>query len=654
MPAPPLILIVDDVAANRETLLELLASGNYQFQIAADGPSALQLAAAVPPDLVLLDVMMPGLDGYEVCRRLRADARLADVPILMVTALDDSASRLAGLEAGADDFIVKPFNRLELRARVRTITRLNRYRRLLETQESLQASEARFRLLAEHSDEVFWFAALNPQHVLYVSPAVERIWGKPAADFRADPHGWEREIHPDDQPRVQAAFAAVLAGRAPRFREEYRVVRPDGTVRWVIDTGTPIRGADGTLTSVGGVARDVTEAKEATDRLLRAQRLENIGMLAAGIAHDFNNSLAPIVMGCPLLRSQLTNAGAHHLLDLMETAAGRSVALVRQLLSFAHGAAGQRQLLQVRHVLRELGDLARATFPKSIHLHAELPGELWPVLGNATQVHQVFLNLCVNARDAMPAGGTLTLTAANHTLDAAAAAGLADGRPGDYLEIAVQDTGTGILPAVLPHIWDPFYTSKSADKGTGLGLATVRGIVHQHGGFVTVQTKVDHGTTFTVYLPAALGTAGAQDGPPLASADRGRDELILIVDDEEPVRALTAQILEAYGYRTLTACDGAEAIAIFVPRREEVRLLLTDLQMPLLSGAALATALHRLNPALPIIAMSGVEEGSSSPFLEFTTEFLAKPFQAETLLTMVRATLDAHPAETRPLRPANR
>jgi signal transduction histidine kinase len=371
----PLILIVDDHEANRDTLVELLEGQGYELLEASDGATALKVAAATRPDLVLLDVMMPGVDGYEVCRRLRADPRLAEVPVIIITALDDSASRLTGIEAGADDFMTKPFNRVELRARVRTITRLNRYRRLTETQE----------------------------------------------------------------------------------------------------------------------------------QLLRVQRLENLGLLAAGIVHDFNNALAPICMGVTLLRSHVSDPGALRMIEIMDKAAERGTGLVRQLLSFVRGASGQSQLLQVRHLLREVLDMAESTFPKSIRIESHMPGELWPVQGNGTQIHQVFLNLCFNARDAMPEGGEFTLTAANCTLDAATAAGIPDAHPGTFLTVKAQDTGTGIPPEVLARIWEPFFTTKGEGKGTGLGLSTVRGILHQLGGFATVETRAGHGTTFTVYLPAAQG-----------------------------------------------------------------------------------------------------------------------------------------------------
>jgi len=509
MNPPPLILIVDDSEANRTTLESLLGPDGYQLTQAANGPEALARATETPPDLVLLDVMMPGMDGFEVCRRLRANPRLAEVPIIMITALDDDGSRLAGLEAGADDFITKPFNRAELRARVRTITRLNRYRRLAEAQEQL----------------------------------------------------------------------------------------------W------------------------------------REQRLENIGMLAAGIAHDFNNALAPIVMASQLLGRYVSDPGGQRLLGIVEKSVARSVALVRQLLSFARGASGQRELLPARHVLREVIDLAEGTFPKSIRIESHLSGDLWPVQGNLTQIHQVFLNLCVNARDAMPQGGELTFTAEDRTPLAAAAAGIAGARPGAFLAVEVRDTGTGIPPEVLARIWEPFFTTKGEGKGTGLGLSTVRGILDHHDGFVTVQTRAGHGTAFTVYLPAVKGVAAGGAAAAPAELPRGDGELILVVDDEKPVRELTAQILIHYGYRVATACDGADAIAVFALRAAEVRLLLTDLQMPMLGGPALAAALRRLRPDLPVVAMSGVGSEIGAAHREFTTAFLAKPFQAETLLPLIHRVL---------------
>ena len=638
----PSVLIVDDNSANRDTLAELLGAANYSLTEAVDGPEALRLAASAPPDLILLDVMMPGMDGFEVCRRIRADLLLAEVPVIMVTALDDQTSLITGIEAGADDFITKPFNRAELRARVQTVTRLNRYRRLAEAQAALRESEVRFRTLAEHCDEAFRFATLNPESVVYVSPALEVIWGRPAAEFLADARLWEKTIHPDDQRRVHEAYEAMLACRTDRFSEEYRIIRPDHTVRWVLDSGTPIRDSIGRVLSVGGVARDITERKVAEEALLRAQRLESIGMLAAGIAHDFNNALAPLAMGCTVLRRHVNETtGGLRVLDMMEKSAVRSVALVRQLLSFARGAGGERQIMQVRYVLRELVELAVATFPKSIRVTAVLPPDLWPVLANPTQIHQVFLNLCINARDAMPSGGELEITAHNCTLNSATAATLPGGRPGNFLAVEIRDTGTGIPPGVLPHIWEPFFTTKGDGKGTGLGLSTVSGILQQHEGFAKIATREAVGTTFTVYLPSAETAVYRESRIPQEAPGRGQGDLILIVDDDESSRSLAVKTLEGHGYQTIAAGDGASATSLFANRVDEVRLVLTELQLPIIKGADLAADLHRLQPNLPVIGMSAVEPDLGEQSREFAAPYLVKPLHVATLLAVVRHTLDA-------------
>ncbi len=503
MNAPFSILIVDDNQANRETLFALLEGQAYQLFEATDGHAALRLAADLLPDLVLLDVMMPDIDGLEVCRRLRADEKLAEIPILLLTALSDQASRLAGLEAGADDFISKPFDRIELRTRIRTIARLKRYRRLVKTQERLRTSEERFQMLAEQSDELFWFHRVSPFRVDYLSPAVEPILGRSADQFYENPLLWVKTIHPEDRSRVWASYEAVAGGRVSHFEEEYRVVIPSGEIRWVHDTGNPMRNDRQIIVGMGGVARDVTERKNAAEHLLRAQRIESIGMLASGIAHDFNNALAPIVMAGPLLQSYITDPRGLRMVETIERSAKRGVDLVKQLMTFTRGGGDKKCVLEIAAVLREVLELAKATFPRSINVTSDLADDLRSVVGNPTQIHQIILNLCVNARDATPLGGELKVTASNCVIDERAAAEMPDGRAGAFVRIDVSDTGTGIPPEVLARIWQPFFTTKNVGKGTGLGLSTVRGLVEAHCGFVSVKTAPDQGTCFTIYIPVA-------------------------------------------------------------------------------------------------------------------------------------------------------
>jgi CheY-like chemotaxis protein len=338
------------------------------------------------------------------------------------------------------------------------------------------------------------------------------------------------------------------------------------------------------------------------------------------------------------------------MLDIIEQSSERGAALVRQMLSFARGTADHKVSVQVDSVLREVITIAKTTFPKAITVDSNLHEELWPTVGDPTQINQVFMNLFINARDAMPEGGKLVITATNRTLDVSDIEGIEDARPGRYISVEVRDSGTGIPPEVFQRIWEPFFTTKDEGKGTGLGLSTVRGIVRQHEGFMSVRTNAGCaggiGTVFTVYMPA-VAVAGPDDGREAAPGEpvrRGEGELILVVDDEESVLDVSERILVSQGYRVLTAGDGADAISVFGPRASEVRLLITDNEMPVLGGTALVVALRRLNPGLPVIIISGAGGRSSNPNGLFATEFLAKPFTAVALMSIVRRTLDASPS----------
>ena len=320
---------------------------------------------------------------------------------------------------------------------------------------------------------------------------------------------------------------------------------------------------------------------------------------------------------------------------------------MRQILAFAHGIGGEPQLVQVEHLLRDITELITETFPKSISLQTQIPGDLWPLMANPTQIHQVLLNLCVNARDAMPQGGTLGLSAENCVLDEAAAAGIEGARPGKWLVLQVGDTGTGIPPETLARIWDPFFTTKAADKGTGLGLSTVRGIVEHHHGFVTLATAPGLGTTFRVYLPAAESAMISDTSTIPPFANEGKGELILVADDEISIRELVDVTLTHAGYRVMTAYDGAEAAVLFTAHAQEIALVITDLDMPILDGAGLARSIHALTPQMKILMMSGQESTSQAKDMlreQFATARIAKPFAIKTLKKAVHELLHGRSA----------
>jgi len=366
-------------------------------------------------------------------------------------------------------------------------------------------------------------------------------------------------------------------------------------------------------------------------------------MLASGIAHDLNNVLAPIILAAPELREHATHPDDLRIIASLEKSAERGVALVRQILAFAQGVGGGRQLVDVRHLLRETVNVIRETFPKNIRLEDSVPTNLVPIMADPTQIHQVILNLCVNARDAMPSGGTLRLRAENCRLDQEAASKFDGAAAGSWLVLHIEDTGAGIPDENLSQIWEPFFTTKEAGKGTGLGLSTVRGIVESHKGFISLKTLPGSGTTFRVYLPATEAPASAAaDCPPRARATKGNGELVLIVDDEPQIRDVTAAILSRHGYRVLMAGDGIEAVAIFASRSNEISVVVTDLRMPNLDGAALAHIVRRLNPSVHTLAISGLSSGADAEEMRrMAGGFLFKPFKADALLQAVASLL--HP-----------
>ncbi len=393
-----------------------------------------------------------------------------------------------------------------------------------------------------------------------------------------------------------------------------------------------------------GTGPDAEAKKRLDEQFLRTQRLESIGMLASGIAHDLNNVLAPIILAAPVLREHATDPEDLRIITSLEKSAERGVELVRQILSFAHGSGNPQQLVQMQHLVQEGLGVTNETFPKNIRIVDNIPGNLWPIMADPTQIHQVLLNLCVNARDAMPDGGTLTISAENVLLDDVTSRRIDGGRPGAWTVLQVEDTGCGIPADALSRIWEPFFTTKGEGKGTGLGLSTVKSIVASHNGFITLKTQAGRGTTFRVYLPAAdVETIGSVINVAPPKRDRGNGELILVVDDEPQIRDITAAMLSRNGYRVLTACDGAEAVALFATRSAEISVLITDLIMPNLDGAALANIAQHLNPRVKVLAMSGLSSaGRGGKTERFGGSFLFKPFKIQTLLAAVNTLL--HPA----------
>ncbi len=387
---------------------------------------------------------------------------------------------------------------------------------------------------------------------------------------------------------------------------------------------------------------DLTERKKLEAKFLRAQRMESIGTLAGGIAHDLNNVLAPIMMSVEMLKDLARNEQDLKLLDLLLGSSRRASELVKQVLSFARGMEGQRITVNPLPLIRDLLAVMRDTFPKSIDVRFNAARNLWTVTGDPTQIHQVFLNLCVNARDAMPSGGSLSISMENIVLDETYAAMNPDSRPGAYVMVKVDDNGMGIPRNVQDKIFEPFFTTKEIGKGTGLGLSTTLTIVKSHGGFINLYSEVGQGTTFKVYLPANT-TKAASDEVEVEQTrlPRGHGELILVVDDEKSIREIAQRTLERFGYRVLLAINGAEAIALYAQHRAEIALVLTDMAMPVMDGPATIIALKMMNPAVKIIGSSGLASngGVAQAVTQGVQHFVPKPYTAETMLKTIQRVL---------------
>jgi PAS domain S-box-containing protein len=425
---------------------------------------------------------------------------------------------------------------------------------------------------------------------------------------------------------------------------ELRQIRKNGEAAIVFSHFTRMDDRSGRPKSVFAINTDVTEKKQLEARYLQSQRLESLGSLASGIAHDLNNVLAPISLGAPLLRPALGSEADRQILSTIEASARRGADIVRQVLVFARGMEGKFVPTEIRHVLRDVAEIATETFPRNIAITTDVPKNLWPVVGDATHLHQILINLCVNARDAMPEGGQLTLAAANVVLDESCGTLSPEAKPGPHIHIRVTDTGVGIPAEHARKIFDPFFTTKPVGKGTGLGLPTVLGLVKQHGGFVLFTSRVGHGTCFEVYLPAAPGVQASTAAEELTELPRGDGVGVLLVDDEAAIRSVATTILEERGYRVRTAAEGAAALRVLAQHRSEIAVVVTDMLMPGMDGTALLRELHRIDPSLRVVGMTGVGEAPGATDSPAVSALIMKPFTVRTLVCTLHDVLQPPPA----------
>jgi two-component system, cell cycle sensor histidine kinase and response regulator CckA len=421
---------------------------------------------------------------------------------------------------------------------------------------------------------------------------------------------------------------------------EVRRHRRDGTPLELLVSAAPTYDSSGVIDGFLTVATDITEHKKLEEQLLRTQRLESLGTLASGIAHDLNNVLSPIVMSLELFRMKTTDPSRLRILDTLDQCAKRGTDLIQQVLTFARGAHGERVPVQTKQVLGDIEKVIRQTMPKVISVSVDLPDDLWEISADVTHFHQVLMNLTVNARDAMPDGGNLTITARNVTLDQPYVVMNPVAAAGAFVMVEVQDSGNGISPEIRQKIFEPFFTTKEIGKGTGLGLSTVAAIVKNHGGFMNLYSEPGRGTSFKVYFPALEGQT-AQASKPLSSMiPMGTGQTVLVVDDDSAVRDIAKLTLEAHGYKVLVAQDGAEGVAQYA--KHKVQLVISDMDMPVMNGAAMIRSLERIDPDVRIISASGLATADfTQQPVSPSRAVLPKPYTAEQLLRTVHKLLHA-------------
>jgi len=472
-------------------------------------------------------------------------------------------------------------------------------------EKALRESEEKFRQIAETINEVFWITEQPGDRMIYVSPAYEKIWGRTCASLYESPASWAEAIHPDDRDRVVRASANGL----PRgeYDETYRVVRPDGAVRWIHDQAFPVRNAAGEIHRVVGTAEDITEHRKLEAQFRQAQKMESIGQLAGGIAHDFNNILSAIVGHLYLARQEAEGRPAlQENLEHIATATRRATDLVSQILTFSRRKESERTAIKLNNIVLEALKLLRASMPATIRIQTGL-AETPAVLANPTAIHQIIMNLGTNALHAMRAEpGTLRIELEVEELDAAFAASHRGLHSGRHVRLSVGDSGCGMDAATLEHIFDPFFTTKAVGEGTGLGLAVVHGIMKSHGGGVVVHSQPGQGTVFHLYFPVLDSPVEVKAGQPdAAPVPRGRGERILYVDDEEVLARVGKRTLEGIGYVVTTKTTALDALAAIRDQPGAFDLVITDLTMPVMDGLRLGTQMLQFQPGLPIILMTG-------------------------------------------------
>jgi PAS domain S-box-containing protein len=755
------ILHLEDNPHDHMLVAELLRADGLKcdFTVAKTEAEFTEALGRIQFDLIISDHTLPSYDGL---RALSTAQKLhGRTPFVFFSGTIGEDVAVDSLRNGAVDYVLKQRPNRLIAAVRRALRNAAEHIKLEKTEGSLRQSEERLRIIAKATNDVVWEWDMQTDEVWF-SENFQAAFGHENCQTGITSDEWFDFIHPDDKSRVLTSLSTSIASAGRVWWSEYRMRRHDGSYAHIFDRASIIYNPIGKSVRVVGIKVDVSERKQAGEKIreqaellnqtrdaiivcapdrtitfwnygaeqlygwtaaeamgrnvqqlmfpvnsppqvkeaekslaergewmgelqaftksgapvivqqrstliydeqgnaksilfintditahkqleeqfLRSQRLESLGVLVSGIAHDLNNTLVPIIIGVEILAHEKLSEEARSMIRTMETSARRSAEMIRQMLTFARGGQTVKSPIRADMLVKEMGKIITDTFSKSIHCTVRIEKNIWLISGIPTQIHQVLMNLCVNARDAMPEGGTLILAVQNAELSAKDASRQPGARPGKYVCIRVADTGTGISPEQMGKIFQPFFTTKAPGKGTGLGLSTSQSIIKNHNGFITVDSRPKEGTEFKVYLPCeAAGAVAAGPVQPLIPPD-GRGERILVVDDEESILAITRTALENYGYLVATAASGLEAVARFREDPQSISLVITDHAMPFMDGNAIIALLRKIRPDIKVILTSGSEEGMEGPGDDSGADgFVPKPFTTEKLLNIIHDVL---------------
>ncbi|HTZ94827.1 MAG TPA: ATP-binding protein [Terriglobales bacterium] len=518
-----------------------------------------------------------------------------------------------------------------------------------QADQQLRAAETRYRALVENLPAITYIAEVGVLgRWLYVSPQIQSILGFSPEEWLADASNWINHVHADDRERALEAETRFweIGGI---YRADYRMIARDGRVIWLRDDAVYLKTPDAQKPVMQGVLHDITDYKQLEDQLRQSQKMEAVGQLAGGVAHDFNNLLM-IIQGRTerIMERALEGDATHKDAREIKEASERATALTRQLLAFSRKQVLQPKLLDMNQVVAEVGRMLQRLIGENIEVELHTAASLWPVKVDRVQMEQAVLNLALNARDAMPSGGKLTIATRNVAMDEVQAKEQGSIRSGNYVALEVRDTGTGMDAETQGHIFEPFFSTKELGKGTGLGLASVYGLVKQSGGCISFQSKLGHGTTFIIYLPESAGEMPTKPQAALPTVRTQGSETILVVEDEDQIRDMVCQYLQQNGYSVLHAQNGKDALEIAQRYRGSIHLLLTDVVMPEMSGHELARDLRRVRPRCKILLTSGYPEHAavSERASNQSAETLQKPYALNQLARKIRELLETSDAFT--------